>query len=185
MFPVPSPRRPRRWIGFFVVLAVLAAVAIFVPLLYNLSIQLHREQLAEARQRWQKCAPQNYDLEYLVRTLHRGQETEYACLVQVRNRRVVLVLCNGDVIYLDPSLALAAGLGVLALSWGNPNFYDVSALFDEIETALRQDEATGQRNFAVAQFDPQDGHPLHYVHRVRGTQERVEWNIKLTRISVP
>jgi|SRR5579875_415882 hypothetical protein len=178
-----SPRRPRRWIGFFIILAVLAAIAIVVPLVYNLSIQLRPEQLTEARQRWQEHAPPDYDLEYLVRTTHPNQEEERAYLVQVREGRVVLVVCNSDVIYLDPALAFAAGLSVLALSSENPDQYGVPALFEAIETTLRQDEAAGRRSFATAQFDPKDGHPFHYVHRVRGTKERVEWNIQLIRKS--
>jgi hypothetical protein len=58
----------------------------------------------------------------------------------------------------------------------------VSALFEQIEAALRQDETADRRNFATAQFDPKDGHPLRYVRRVRGTKERMEWHVKLTRV---
>lgn len=176
-----SPRRPRRWIGFFLVLAVLAAVAIVVPLVYNLSIQLRPEQLTEARRRWHEQKIPNYDLEYLIRTTNGVQEEDRAYLVQIRGGHVVLIVDNGDLVYLDPALAVVAGLGVLALSVEEPSRYGVSALFDEIEATLRQDEMSGSRNFATAQFDPRDGHPLHYVHRVRGTKERVEWNIKMTR----
>jgi hypothetical protein len=176
----PHSRRSRRWIGFFIVLAMLAAVAIIVPLVYNLSIQLRPEQLVEARRRWQESGVPNYDLEYLVRTKHSGQEEESAYLVQVRSGQVVLVVCNSAVVYLDPSLALVAGLGAPALSPENPRRFGVPALFDEIEAALRADESSGRRNFATAQFDPTDGHPFHYVHRTRGTKERVEWNIRFS-----
>ncbi len=178
---IVPPRRSRRWIGFFVVLAVLAGVAVIVPLVYNLSIQLRPEELSEARRRWQEHAPPNYDLEYLVRASIGGEQEERAYLVQVRGGRVVLVVDDGEVVYLDPSLAGVAGLDVFALSLEDPQRYGVPALFDEIESALRQDELAGRRNFAAAQFDPQDGHPFHYVHRVRSTKERVEWNIKMTR----
>jgi|SRR5579875_3704729 hypothetical protein len=180
MTAVLSPRRPRRWIGFFVVLAILAAVAVLVPLVYNLSIQLHPGQLAQARERWQKQAPLNYDLEYLVRTTHPDQEEEDAYLVQVRSGQTVLVVHDNEVVYLDPSLAFAAGVGVLALSSESPQQYGVPALFDAMEMMLRQEGPAGRRNFATAQFDPQDGHPFHYVYRVRGTKERTEWNIKMT-----
>jgi hypothetical protein len=173
----------RRWIGFFLVLAGLAAVAIIVPLFYNLSIQLRPGQLVEARRRWQENAPLNYDLEYLIRTTHSGQDEERAYLVQVRGGQVVLVVCNSEVVYLDPSLALIAGLGVSVLSSEDPKQFGVPALFDEIEAALLRNELSGRRNFATAQFDSKDGHPFHYVHRVRGAKERVEWNIKMTRFS--
>lgn len=163
------------------ILAVLAGVAISVPLIYNLSIQLRPEQLAEARQRWQQHALPYYDLECLIRTTNDGQQEERAYLVQVRGGRVVLIVDNGEVVYLDASLTGVAGLGVPALSSEDPRRYGVPALFDEIEAALHQDELAGRRNFATAQFDPQDGHPFHYVHRVRSAKERVEWNIKMTR----
>ncbi len=99
----------------------------------------------------------------------------------VRSGRVVLVVDTGEVVYLDPSLAIVAGAGLLALSSDDPGHYGVPALLDEIEAALRRDETAQRPNFATARFDPKDGHPYHYVHRVRGTKERVEWNVKLTR----
>ena len=176
----PHSPRSRRWIGFFVVLAVLASFAIIVPLAFNLSIQLSSEQLTEAQQRWQETGISNYDLEYLIKTTHSDNEEERAYLVQVRDRQVVLVVCDSELVYLDPSLALVAGLGVPALSLDDPKRFGIPALFAEIEAALRQDESSGRRNLASAQFDLKDGHPFHYVHRVRGTKERIEWNIKFS-----
>lgn len=178
--------RPRRWIAFFLVLAVLGAVAVVVPILYNLGIQLKPEQLAEAQQRWRENAPTDYDLAYLVKSEYGGvaaQDREY--LVQVRGGRIVLVEDTGEVVYVDPALAAVAGPAPLALALDDPNRYGVPALFAEMEAALRQD-ATTRRNFATASFDARDGHPFHYVHRARGTRDRIEWNIKLTRVtSVP
>ena len=101
-------------------------------------------------------------------------------LVQVRGGQIVLVVGNSDVLYLDATLACVASLGVLALSSENSGQFGVPALFDEMETKLHQDESGGRRSFATAQFDPKDGHPYHYVHRVAGSKERVEWNMKLT-----
>ena len=177
-------RRSRRWIGFFVVLGVLSAIAVVVPLVYNLSIQLRPEQLAEARRRWQGNGPDNYDLQYLVEMKHEAdvepEKSEY--LVKVRDGRVVLVAESGEVLYLDPSLALVAGSGALAVSSEGPGSYGVPALFDRIEAARRRDEAAGRKNYTQAQFDPKDGHPLHYIHSVRGTKERVEWHVKLKRV---
>ncbi|HTU17978.1 MAG TPA: DUF6174 domain-containing protein [Gemmataceae bacterium] len=177
-------RRSRRWIGFFVVLGVLSAIAIVVPLVYNLSIQLRPEQLAEARRRWQENGPADYDLQYLVETKHETEaepeSSEY--LVKVRNGRVVLVVDTGEVVYLEPSLATVAGPGVLALSSQDASNYGVPALFDDIEAALRRDEAAGRKNYTQAQFDPSDGHPRHYIHSERGTKERVEWHVKFKRV---
>jgi hypothetical protein len=182
---VPSPHRSRRWIGFFVVLALLSVSAIVLNLVYNLSIQLRPEQLSDAQRRWQENKPDNYDLKYLVE-ITRGTETEPekdACLVNVRGGQVVFVVDNDEVVYLAPSLALVAGPASLGVSAADPRRYDVPALFEQMEAARRQDEAAGRRSFATAQFDPQNGHPFHYVHRVRGTKDRIEWNIKLTRVT--
>ncbi|HEY7327360.1 MAG TPA: hypothetical protein VH592_06970 [Gemmataceae bacterium] len=176
----PASRRSRLWIVFFVALAVMVLFAMLVPIVYNLSIQLRPEQVAEAQQRWLDNTPANYDLEYLVRTMNGDQEEESTYLVQVRGGQVVLAVCNRDLVYVDPSLALIAGLSALALSSENPRQFGVPALFDEIEARLHEDESAGRRNFATAQFDPKDGHPFHYVRRVAGTKERVEWNVKLT-----
>lgn len=177
-----SPSRSRRWIGFFVVLAALGATAMIVPFVYNLSIQLKPQELTEARQRWQEHAPTNYDLEYLITTMRGEEKADHAYLLQVRGGRVVLVVDNGDVVYLDPSLAIVAGLGGLAVSSESPGQYGVAALFEQIEAALRHDETTGRRNYTTARFDPKDGHPNHFRRSVSGTKEGVEWNIKLTRI---
>ncbi|MGH7172882.1 MAG: hypothetical protein ACRELF_12870 [Gemmataceae bacterium] len=177
-------RRSRRWIGFFVVLAVLSAGAIVVNLVYNLSIQLRPEQLADARRRWQENGPDNYDLEYLVEIKQKSdvepEKSQY--LVKVRDGRVVFVADTGEVLYLDPSLALVAGSEVLAVSSENPGQYGVPALLDQIAEGLRQDEMTGRRNFATAQFDPMDGHPTYYRRSVRGRKDRVEWFVKFKRI---
>jgi hypothetical protein len=181
---VPSPHRSRRWIGFFVVLALLSVSAIVLNLVYNLSIQLRPEQLSDAQRRWQENKPDNYDLKYLVE-ITRGTETEPekdACLVNVRGGQVVFVVDNDEVVYLAPSLALVAGPASLGVSAADPRRYDVPALFEQIETALRQDEAAGRRSFATARFDAKAGYPFHYIHRVRGTKERVEWNATLTRV---
>jgi hypothetical protein len=179
----PPSRRPRRWIGFFVVLAVLSAGAIVTNLVYNLSIQLRPEQLAEAQRRWRENAPADYDLEYLVEVTREAEtepdKSEY--VVKVRGGRVVLVVDSSEVVYLEPSLALVAGPASLGVSSAQPGRYGVAALLEQIETALRQEETSGRRNFATAKFDAKDGHPFHYVHRVRGTKDRVEWNVKLTR----
>ena len=103
-------------------------------------------------------------------------------MVQVRDGRVVVIVDSGEVVHLDPALAVVAGSGALAVSSENPGSYGVPALFDQIEAGLRQDEKAGRRNFATAQFDPVDGHPNYYRRSVRGMKDRVEWNIKLTRV---
>lgn len=173
-------RRPRRWLGFFVVLAVLGIAAIVAPLLYNLSIQLRPEQLAEARQRWRAHELANYDLECLSQIRSGGLEEKSQSRSAVRGGRAVVVVDQGEVVYLDPSLALVAGCGASALSQIDPQRYDMAALFDEIEAALHRRAAAQRRFFLKADFE-KDGHPSHFVSYDPRTKERVEWFVKLSR----
>jgi hypothetical protein len=174
-------RRSRRWIGFFVVLAVLGVAAIVAPLVYNLSIQLRPEQLADARWRWQENAPANYDLECLSEIRRGGQEEKSHYRLQVRGGRVVLVVQDGELVYVDPSLAVVAGSAVLALLEGNPERYGVPVLFDDIEAALRQVTTAERRSYLRADFD-KDGHPSHYVHYDPSTKDRVESFVKMSLV---
>ena len=103
-------------------------------------------------------------------------------MVKVRDGRVVFVADTGEVLYLDPSLAIVAGPSILALSSEAARNYGVPALFDEIEAGMRQDEKAGRRNFTTAQFDPVDGHPNYYRRSVRRMKDRMEWFVKLKRI---
>jgi hypothetical protein len=173
--------RSKRWIGFFVVHSVLTLTAIVVPIVYHLSIQLRPEQLADAQRRWQENAPADYDLEYLVKRDGEDSETrETRYLVQVRAGLVVLIMEGDEVIYLEPALAAVAGSGTLALSAVDPRDYGVPALLAQIEAGMRQADTAARRDFVKADFDPNDGHPYHFIHRVRGTKQRVEWFVKLT-----
>jgi hypothetical protein len=179
----PTAPRNRGWIVFFVVLAVLATVGMVLPIVYNLGRQLRPEHFAEARARWQANAPRSYDLEYLVKIDDDPQNDEY--VVHVRDGQVVLVSMNKRVLWLAPWTGFALGPVVEALSPPpfNPRHYTMDALFGEIDRRLHEDEAGGRRNYATASFDPIDGHPTHYIHRVRGTHQRVEWTIRLRRVA--
>jgi hypothetical protein len=46
-----------------------------------------------------------------------------------------------------------------------------------MESKLRDDVAAGGRNYATAIFDTKDGHPLRYIHRVSGSDERIQWDL--------
>jgi hypothetical protein len=157
-------RRSWVWVWYFAVLAVLGAVALVVPLVYNLGLQLKPEQLDAARARWREKGPSDYDLEY--REKIDPNERIFTYQVKVRGGRVVAFQCNGrDEGTNDPEV----------------QEHSVDGLFREIEARLREDEAKGgRRNYVTAAFDRTDGHPVRYVRRVAGTHERVEWNVKLT-----
>lgn len=181
--PPLTGRRTRRWIVFFALLAVMAAAGIVLPIVYNLGLQLKPEQVTAARERWREHGTGDYDLDYHVKIDGTSQAGEYDYAVQVRGGKVVFVGCNGVVLWIDPAAALAAGLAARALPPEDVRAYGVEAIFREIETALQRDAESGnRRTYATASFDARDGYPTHYVHRVGGTKERVEWTIKLTRV---
>src|SRR5262249_38211537 len=57
--------------------------------------------------------------------------------------------------------------------------YTMPGLFERMERFLKQDQAASRRNYVTAVFDTRDGHPTHYVRRLGGTQQRLEWVITL------
>ena len=145
--------------------AALAAAAITLPLVYNLMIQLRPEELAAARQRWEANGPREYDLQFQEKITENGEQTESDWSVKVRDGRPTAVSRDGQ--------ALPAA--------EYPNL-TVEGQFAEIERGLQLDLAEGaRRNYATAAFDLHDGHPVHYVRRVRGSGERLEWNVNLSR----
>lgn len=164
----PAVRRPARqasrgWIWFFVVLAVLGATAVILPIVYNLSLQLRPEELAAAQQRWKANGPRDYDLQYQEKITEKGEQSETSWSVEVRDDRVKSVACDGETL---PALDY-------------PNL-TVDGQFTEIEKGLQLDLAEGRRhNYATAAFDLGDGHPTHYVRRVHGSGDRLEWNVNL------
>ena len=72
------PTRPasRRWVWYFVVLALMGATAIILPIVYNLSLQLRPEDLAAARQRWKANGPRDYDLQFQEKITEHGESSD-------------------------------------------------------------------------------------------------------------
>jgi hypothetical protein len=177
--PLPSlqPRRRNlRWVWFFAVLAVLAFFAVLIPIIYNLSLQLKPEQLADARRRWAEHGTGDYDLVYETRTTPPGEREPVAQEIEVRVRggKVVRCVVDGTVLLSDDPQALPA--------LRDFREHTVEGLFDRIDKRLKQDaERTDRRNYATASFDTVDGHVTHYVHRIAGSREREEWTVRLTR----
>ena len=174
----PAARRPRRWLGFFLLLIALAAAGAITPVVYNLRLQLTAEQVAQARARWRERAPRDYDLRCTEKLLHGGAEERNEYVVLVRGGTAGALGANGELLRLE-----GAGLALGPITRALPGDADAPAgletLFDRMEAALRQDAAEGRRTYATATFDRHDGHPLRYVRRVRATGERVEWNCAL------
>jgi hypothetical protein len=166
-------------------LVVLAAVVSLVLLWYNLSLQLHAEDVAAAQELWRHRGPADYDLEYMAK-IDDDEGVEYR--VAVRSRRVLWVASRDGVVMSDDlHYALGPALGCpvqfcyksLATADELSKQHSIDAFFTLIESNMHDDVAVGGRNYATAIFDLKDGHPLRYVHRVRGSHERIELNVRL------
>jgi hypothetical protein len=159
----------------------MAAAAVVTPFVYNLSLQVTPEQFAAAKAKWEANRPPDYDLKYEEKITQNGETETYEWKVEVRSGRVVTAVCNGRPLYPDPDAGLAAGPGAVAASGPVFQQLSVDGKFARIEEELEKDVAEGQRrNYAMAVFDDRDGHPLRYIRRVKGTGERLEWNVRLT-----
>jgi hypothetical protein len=145
-----------------VVLAVLAVTAIIINIRYNLSQQLTPEQLAAARALWEQKGPRDYDMEYTQQGADPGMFVS-----RVRGGKVVSVTRNAEP--LEPRLN---------------KYYDMPSLFSYVEQFMKIDAEPGKpRTYVRAQFDPEDGHIVHYRRSVMGTQEWVELNVQLRRVT--
>ncbi len=152
------PRRSRTWIWYFVILTVLAIVAVAILIRYNQGQQLTRQQLDQARALWRQKGPGDYDLDY---TKAAAATERYR--VQVRHGKVVSALRDGQ--------PMEERLYV---------FYDMPGLFDALDGFLREDAHPGSpRTYMVATFDARDGHLIKLVRRVMGTDQRLEINVLL------
>jgi hypothetical protein len=171
----------RRWLWFYVSLSVLAVIALVIPIVYNLHVQLTQEQLDAARQRWQAHGTPDYNLLYSARFDSDPAADEY--WVKVRGGKPVEVVCNGQVLRFDDAAGLGLGLVIGVLQPEDVSDQTVEGFFRHIEEWLRKDAgSTGRRNYATASFDVRDGHPIRYVRRIAGTRKRLEWQIRLIRV---
>jgi hypothetical protein len=157
--PAPTRKRRRGWVWFFAILAVLVVAANVILWKYNSGRQLKPEQLAAAKQLWKEKGPRSYDLEYTLKGSVQGT-------YQVRVRK-------GEVVYAEPDPRPLEE---------KEYYYGMPALFRYIETFMKQDAQSDKRVYVHADFDPEDGHLLHYVRRVMGTPERLEITVQLRRL---
>ncbi|MGL4555689.1 MAG: hypothetical protein ACRC33_31360 [Gemmataceae bacterium] len=173
-----TPRRNNYgWLGFFAVLTALSVTAVTLPIVYNLGQQLRPEQLDEARLRWREHGPADYDLTFNVR--YDREPTRDRHVIRVRDRRLVVALCEGEVLYASP--ALGGAIGLPFGSAGEPPAWTVERIFDHVAGLLAEQQATDGRNFLVAVFDPKEGYPRRFVRRIARTSTREEWDLKLWR----
>jgi hypothetical protein len=163
-------RRPnRRWIWFFVALAVLTISGIAWEVWFNQQQQLTPEALAAARRAWNDRQPSDYRLEYSIK---RESNPDLAGVAPERY----------EVEVRDGQVRSATDLGGHALRPGQYQFGSMDSLFDFIEGVLRDDAKPDKpRAFVKATFDERDGHVSNYVHSVTRTRERLEVSVKLVR----
>jgi hypothetical protein len=156
-----EPRKSRGWIWYFVILAILAAAAVTVMIVYNLQQQLKPEQLGAARELWAREGPADYDLDF---TESGNVANSYR--VEVRGGKVLAATCDGRP--LEPRLY---------------RYNDVPGLFDQVEGFLERDRQPHQpRTFTKAVFDARDGHLVRYIRRVMGTTQRLEINVRFRAV---
>jgi hypothetical protein len=155
-----NSRVNRGWIWFFAILSILAVIFIGIQIWYNQRQQLTPEQLRDARARWAEKGPHDYDLQYTIKKIDATETFD----VKVRGGKVTSVVMNGQ-LQLEP--------------W-QYRYHSIPALFGFIDDFLQIDSQPGSpRTFAVASFDPEDGHLIHYVRSVMSKRERQEMTVKL------
>jgi len=158
-------QKNRKWIWLYVVLALLACVAITINLTYNLQQQLTVNELQAARALWDKQGPKNYDL-VIRKDVGVDKSVRETIKAKVRNRAVVDITLN------DQPLERRL--------WAE---YDMPGVFDWIERFLEIDaQPKAPRAFRRARFDPNDGHVVHFVRSVRGAGQRQELTIELSNL---
>jgi hypothetical protein len=104
---------------------------------------------------------------------------------RLRGGKVTSVASKAEgIVLIDETVGLALGPVIRLWAVDDLSRFTVEGLFDEIESNLRRDaETAGKRNYAMATFVmKEDGHPTRFVHRIAGTKQRVEWNVKMTKI---
>jgi hypothetical protein len=143
-----APPRNRRWVWFFVVLGLVAILAVGISWVYHARQQLTLEELHRQRARWDQAGPRDYLLEYRMAA---GKDQQYY-VVQFRNGRVESAVRKGQ-----------AGQPDESLRPDQYGYYSMPGLFDLIERNLEQDaQPRAPRASNQAEFDPDNGHLIFY-----------------------
>lgn len=153
--------KSKKWIWYFLVLACLGSLAVVIPILYNLSMQLTPEKLARAQAQWQQNPLDDYQLQYSIKVDANKQMDRYRIVIE--EGQVTSAHCNGK-----------------SISLTDPLVWTIPELFQLIEDGLQKDQQTGQsKNYAIAYFEKKYGYPMRYIRRERGNRSRLEINVKL------
>jgi hypothetical protein len=165
-------QRTRGWIWFFVILAVLAAAAVTINLLYSARQRLTMDQLRAAEDLWDRAGPKDYDL-VIDKTIGSATpdapKTRDRITMEVRGGKGRAGTINGQP--LDERLL---------------SQYDMGGWLSFVEEFVRQSEKPGApRTFLSADFDPQTGALRRFRRSVRTTREWVDVTFQLTPANPP
>jgi hypothetical protein len=172
-----GPRtKSKRWIWFFVALAVLGLLAIGINLGYNLGEPLTPEKLQAARELWQQRRPADYDLKIL--TIQAGATMRNRYALKIRAGKIVEFLVNDRT---PEPLLNREGQEDFAAERYQVEEYDIDGLFDAIEKLMTDDRKANRSNFTRARFDKTDGHLQYYQRQVGGRQAQ-QIQVELKRV---
>lgn len=154
---MPSPKN-RGWVWYFLVLAVLTAVATTILVVYNLNQQLQAETVERAQQLWNAHGPADYVLTTTVKTHSRSDGDKEASIVTtVKSGKAIETLINGA-----PETPPAPDR-------------TMTGLLESIHAAVLKDREPGQpRAFVRGEFSARNGALARYIHSVMSTRERIE-----------
>jgi len=157
----PSPKN-RRWLWYFLTLAVLSTVATTTLVVYNLRQQLDPRHVRDAIGLWQQSGPTAYVLVYTAKKNEQTGEMNDHYVVKVKGGEAYEVLVNG--------LPLEARQ---LPNYGMPQLLQYINRFMEIDA-----EPGRPKTYTRGVFDGRTGALAWYVRRVMGSRQRVEITVE-------
>lgn len=159
---ITNPHAGRRLIG-------LLAIVLFVPFVALMALrffagglpQIHPDDLAKARDRWNSAAPADYRLTVLLSGRQSGE-----LKVEVRGGKPVGMTRNGTAT--KPQRTWEP--------WTVPGMFET--LETDFDNATNTAEKFGGGEVVMrAEFDPTYGFPRRYLHQVLGSHGDLEWKV--------
>jgi hypothetical protein len=171
--PSPTTHHSRKWIWFFVALAILGVAAVSINWVWNAGEPLTPERLRTARELWQKNRPADYDLKIDVTKQYQSADGTGGTIVDkielhVRGGKITEFLVRGK--EPEPLLNRDDSRNEQA-ERARRESYDMAGLFDSIEEFMDKDRRDGRTSFIRARFDKTDGHVVRFSRQVDGKQQ--------------
>src|SRR5262249_44718354 len=175
--------RSRRWIWFFVALAVLGVAAVSINWVWNAGEPLTPKRLQAARELWKKNRLPDYDLKIVFARQYRSADGAGGTMVDkidlhVRGGKIAEFLINGK----EPEPLLDRnGNRNLSEERARRESYDIAGLFDSIEELMEKDRRENRTTFIRARFDQNDGHVMLFTRQLNGKREQYI-KVEMTRV---